>query len=754
VSRLLKQSSRLVVLALYVAILCAVSWVAQGSLFPPLGAQGLWFYSGLAALLLGSLLSTPHYPRPADSLAYGVAALVALVSVGAVTGDFAQFLKLASTLWAALVVVFAAVAIGLKDATGSWSRRAGRSAYVFAVALGRPGFVFVPVYAFALVAYHSQTAREYVPIALAGVVIIGLQPVEGVTLVWSRLRDIWSNANPAPETVGEIVGHLSPGLTVFRTHGSAEVGAREAVVLRSDGGRVGLALTLDNIGYSEGTWLRAMGLDVNEDVLHAVLKGTAASDAPSLEGDVLRLADAASQHLAGAGNPVWDRRNELIGLVAPGTDVAALKVELLSDLQLRQGQLLEAYVQDRAVMYQVMNGVTCEEILERKSTHGFVRVDARKIGHWDDQDALFKQVSWLPEPNSGVYAPLRNSAGFDLGAIGHFPGTDYRVSLNLNRLVAHNTAILGILGVGKSCLSMELVERLLADGIKVVCLDPTSEYGRDLGQYVDAGVPAVMDSLRKVGEDGRKVYSKVREEGGSCAKFKQSLKDLLRTLLDPAQTDWRLLILNPAEFEVWRQIGNLYKEAEDLPMAQLTPPEVTQLVCEACLETLQDQGVAHEPQSARCCVVLEEAHTLAPERGAAVVEGDKAASNGTARAIIQGRKYGFGCLLVTQRTANVTKTLLNQCNTVFAMRSYDATGAEFLSNYIGEDYVQVLNALEDRHAIVFGKASRCHDPVLLELNDRSEFVSAHREAHPTEQPKVLLGKPPSDPLDDGEDIPF
>jgi hypothetical protein len=49
----------------------------------------------------------------------------------------------------------------------------------------------------------------------------------------------------------------------------------------------------------------------------------------------------------------------------------------------------------------------------------------------------------------------------------------------------------------------------------------------------------------------------------------------------------------------------------------------------------------------------------------------------------------FGWLLVTQRTANVTKTILNQCNSIFAMRTFDETGKEVLSNYIGRPYADL-----------------------------------------------------------------
>jgi hypothetical protein len=113
-----------------------------------------------------------------------------------------------------------------------------------------------------------------------------------------------------------------------------------------------------------------------------------------------------------------------------------------------------------------------------------------------------------------------------------------------------------------------------------------------------------------------------------------------------------------------------------------------------------------------------------------VGDGDRAAANGTARAILQGRKYGMGCLLITQRTANVTKTILNQCNSVFAMRTFDDTGKEFLANYLGRSYADVLPNLSERHAIFFGRASQCENPVLMRANERAAFVQAFRAAHP------------------------
>lgn len=81
------------------------------------------------------------------------------------------------------------------------------------------------------------------------------------------------------------------------------------------------------------------------------------------------------------------------------------------------------------------------------------------------------------------------------------------------------------------------------------------------------------------------------------------------------------------------------------------------------------------------------------------------------------RFFCLGCILVTQRTANVTKSILNQCNTIFALRVFDDTGKSFLENYIGKDYSDVLPTLEERHAIAIGKGLKLKQPVIIRLND-------------------------------------
>jgi DNA helicase HerA-like ATPase len=134
-------------------------------------------------------------------------------------------------------------------------------------------------------------------------------------------------------------------------------------------------------------------------------------------------------------------------------------------------------------------------------------------------------------------------------------------------------------------------------------------------------------------------------------------------------------------------------------------------------------------KTARCCIVFEEAHSLTPEWNSVVNSGDEKHSNGTSKVILQGRKFSLGCILITQRTANVTKSILNQCNTIFALRVFDDTGKTFLENYIGKDYSDTLPTLEERHAIAIGKGIGLKQPIILQLNDTKYIQSENLESN-------------------------
>jgi DNA helicase HerA-like ATPase len=119
----------------------------------------------------------------------------------------------------------------------------------------------------------------------------------------------------------------------------------------------------------------------------------------------------------------------------------------------------------------------------------------------------------------------------------------------------------------------------------------------------------------------------------------------------------------------------------------------------------------------KICVVLEEAHTVIPEWNFSG-ESSKASQNvlnSIAQIALQGRKYNVGLLVIAQRTANVSKTILTQCNSVVSFHEYDKTSIDFLSNYFGEEMAATLPSLKFRRAIAAGKAFKSNVPMIFEV---------------------------------------
>ncbi|MFN8526003.1 MAG: DUF87 domain-containing protein, partial [Chloroflexota bacterium] len=590
-------------------------------------------------------------------------------------------------------------------------------------ALGGPRGIFSVVFLFSFVNYHRSDPTEYLTISLAWALFVALRPLETLAELWRRWGLVWTDRRIATR-LGEVVCHEAPNILVLQEDPMSSAQFGEILLARTESGDPGLVIALDQVGFAGGRWRRAIVMNRpsgDANALYDASLAGAVSDGSVFRLDSTVLPDQTmlvAHHLG----------NRLIGIVASDSDISQLQIELVrTDVDLHEGSLVEVEVRDNPVLCQIINGLTKEEVLRERNARGFVRAHAKKIGRWNQVSCAFDPVPWLPLPNQPVLVANREDGELGAQAVGCFPATTYPITIDPHLLVTQNAAILGILGVGKTFLALELIERMLAVGIKVVCLDLTDQYATELGSFLDEAAEAeVLKELEAVGPPGKSNVQQNVEEGGSARVFAAKVGEQIEAFLKP-DSKRSLMILNPAQFEVWRQDSRPFNN--NASMAALTPTEITRIITEALLKTLQSKGMT---ESARCCIVYEEAHSLIPEWNAVSSEGDRAATNGTAKAILQGRKFGLGCLVITQRTANVTKSILNQCNTVFALRVFDATGMEFLKNYVGEDYASILSTLDDRHAVVFGRASSCRDPVLTRLNDRADFLRRFRPVPTTE----------------------
>jgi len=122
--------------------------------------------------------------------------------------------------------------------------------------------------------------------------------------------------------------------------------------------------------------------------------------------------------------------------------------------------------------------------------------------------------------------------------------------------------------------------------------------------------------------------------------------------------------------------------------------------------------------------VIEEAQYFIPERGLKIEVGSPektGVDKQIIEAISQAGGYNVGFILVTQRPAYVSKSVISQCNTIAAFRLMAGNDQEAIikySEYGSERMADYLPGLADHEALIWGMASPVPFPVTVEVDVR------------------------------------
>ncbi len=115
-------------------------------------------------------------------------------------------------------------------------------------------------------------------------------------------------------------------------------------------------------------------------------------------------------------------------------------------------------------------------------------------------------------------------------------------------------------------------------------------------------------------------------------------------------------------------------------------------------------------------LLLEEAHNFAPARADTAAEVD--AITTTKQIAQEGRKFGVGLVLVSQRPSRLDETTLSQCNSYIIMRMVNPADQNFVRKVIetlGEDEARMLPDLDVGEALLSGQL--INFPVLVRIKE-------------------------------------
>lgn len=162
--------------------------------------------------------------------------------------------------------------------------------------------------------------------------------------------------------------------------------------------------------------------------------------------------------------------------------------------------------------------------------------------------------------------------------------------------------------------------------------------------------------------------------------------------------------------DVLRQFVGSPEEQGHLRIVDISglPNEVAGILAAAIARSLFNYKVwqkREERERDPIVLVCEEAHRYVPDRGDAQY---KEAQDAVRRIAREGRKYGLGLMLVSQRPADVESTVLSQCSSWVVLRLTNGADQEHVARFLPDSLAgltKILSSLSRREAVFVGEAA-------------------------------------------------
>lgn len=355
------------------------------------------------------------------------------------------------------------------------------------------------------------------------------------------------------------------------------------------------------------------------------------------------------------------------------------------------------------------------------------------------------------------------------------------VFLLMNQLLGKHFAVLGTTGSGKSCSVTVLLRSILekAPNAHVILLDPHNEYAKAFSNRAEIIDPTTLNLphwLLNFEESvelfiGRTEHAatsqtNILKDAMLAARRAFGLPDVptekvtvdtpvpykitqLRALIEkakPSQTsrqdsyqkiinkidtlqqDSRFSFLMQSDADVKDNLADTLGTYLRIPVfgkplsiidISGVPSDVVDVVVSVLCRMIFDFAVwSPRPVQAPIVLVCEEAHRYAPSRDAAAFQPTRQALSRIAK---EGRKYGVGLGLISQRPSELAESILSQCNTLIALRMSNEQDQNFVRRALPDSVrslVNVLSTLRTQEALVVGEGSVV--PVRLRFSDLPE----------------------------------
>jgi uncharacterized protein len=380
------------------------------------------------------------------------------------------------------------------------------------------------------------------------------------------------------------------------------------------------------------------------------------------------------------------------------------------------------------VMHSSYGYVLCQMIEIEKDKDSTIAL-CNVMGYKDKENVL-RQPRTPFEPGSEVLIADDNFIksiikldSKDTAFVGTLEGKEaIKVELDLTKLLTKHISVLAKTGAGKSYVTGVLIEEIIDKKVPLLIIDPHGEYSEMKNQNDDK---KDIERLEGMGLKPKGYKSAIQEYGDI-----DIVSDVKPLLLNEEITPKELLNILPAKLSSSQQAAlySLIKDMKTFTLSNLingleeldtnnkyniismidyikglnvfslnyTPynelirpgrcsiinlkgiePEVQEIIVYKLLKDLFEMRKTNKVSPFFC--VIEEAHNFVPERSG----GGEKKSSGIIRTIAsEGRKFGLGLCVITQRPARIEKNVLSQCNTQIILKVTNPNDLKAISSSV------------------------------------------------------------------------
>ncbi|MFT4283043.1 MAG: ATP-binding protein [Candidatus Woesearchaeota archaeon] len=302
--------------------------------------------------------------------------------------------------------------------------------------------------------------------------------------------------------------------------------------------------------------------------------------------------------------------------------------------------------------------------------------------------------------------------------VGRLDGKEIPVQIDLNKVLTMHLAVLAKSGSGKSYSVGVLLEEMLNQKIPLLIIDPHGEYNtlkyknteeKDLETLKKLGLKPESFEVEEFGDS--EINKGVKPIKLGLNMDQEEITTLLPKLpnsqlaliysvfknMQPTSLDSLILGLDSEESANKYHVINQVEYLRDLNIFTTSAVNYAELIRQGKASILNLKGIPPEVQEIIVYkitkelfelrkkekippffLVVEEAHNYCPERSF----GETKASKILRTIASEGRKFGLGLCVISQRPARVDKSVLSQCSSQFILKVTNPNDLKAISSSV------------------------------------------------------------------------